>query len=288
MDSFGHVANVPHLSLARVGMDCRIALLVFIFGVSGCQLTANNTSPAPPFDPSKSVVAKAKDGPKRKPQPAMLVGLAQVREEQASSLTDSTSQVKMRDEARQLYQEAIKLDPKHLPAYLGLAGVYLRLNDHERAVETCTKALKQFPQDGMLWQQLAMCHNAHKDWDEAIKCLQKALEFEPENMQFAQTLGLTLARAGRIDDSIAVLSKCYGPAHAHFTVARMLHHMDQLEPCKDQLRQALASSPDHQAARDMLAALETPGAGNPGPAAPAQEPGPGEQPAVTLELRPAE
>lgn len=244
-------------------MDCRTAfLLVALVSVGGCQLFNNNSvkmpqQPAPEPTPT-SVISKAKEGTKRKPQPATLVTLAKVREEQAETTVETEGQVRLRDEARQLYQEAIKVDPKHMPAYSGLTRVYLRLNEPERAIETCTKAIKQDPKNGAGYIELAMCHNARKDWEQAIKALNKALELDPENRQYLQTLGFTQARAGRFDESVATLSKGYGPAHAHFTVARMLRHMNQLDHCKDQLRRALQADPNHQASRDMLTALETP------------------------------
>jgi tetratricopeptide (TPR) repeat protein len=247
-------------------MDCRTcglwALgLSMTLGSFGCQhlFPSTNTATSKSAEPTvqTSFLQSTK---KRKPQAATLVALAKVREDRAGEVKETEVQVKLRDEARELYQEAIKIDAKHLPGYLGLARVYTRLNDYDRAIEIFSKATKQFPKNGQVWHDLAMCHNSRKDWDKGIECLTNALELDPENRQHAQTLGLTLARAGRLEDSLAVLSKGYGEAHAHFTVARMLHHMNQLDSCKEQLRLALQADPDLRPAREMLTALEGPSA----------------------------
>ena len=68
--------------------------------------------------------------------------------------------------------------------------------------------------------------------------------------------GLTLARAGHYDDSYAGLAKLMGPAKPHFYVARMLHHVNQTDACKQHLRQALEQKPDYGEAREFLTYLE--------------------------------
>ena len=164
------------------------------------------------------------------------------------------------DLARSDYQEVIKLDPKHLPAYQGLARMYLKLGQKDRALETINQALAQAPRDANLLYDLALCQLCRRDYNEAETTLRRALEIDPENRQFRKQLGLTLAREGQFDRSIEVLTQVYaGPAYAHYLVARMLDGVfGQPEACKEHLRLALAANPNLNEARSLLSEMENP------------------------------
>jgi len=226
-------------------------------GAAGCQTTTTTVATGPnAHAPSGAVIAKSNEPP-RKPKAETIVTLAKTRADQGDDKNQTSEmQIKWRDEARKYYQEALKLDANCISAYRGLAQVYLKLNDSDRAIETIHTAIKLNPKSGTLWSDLAMCHNCRKEFEQAVQCLNKAIELEPENRQFARTLGLTLARSGRIEPSLAVLGKAYGQDNAHYTVARMLYQLNQDDACKEQLRLALAANPNHRDAREMLSTLE--------------------------------
>lgn len=72
----------------------------------------------------------------------------------------------------------------------------------------------------------------------------------------SKNLGMCLARAGQTDEALLVLMRVEGEAQAHYTVARMMHHMKQDEASKKYARQALVADPKLEGARQLLAELE--------------------------------
>src|SRR5262249_23122306 len=157
------------------------------------------TSPSPiPISeiPPNAVVQKPAEGPKRPPMPGTVVSLARIKERAADEGKDRAQQMKLYDETRQLYQNALKIDANCRDATQGLARVYTRLEDYPHALETYQKALDKNPNDHGMWFDLGSCHNRKKDFARAVPCFSKALQLDPENRQYMTTLGFTLAYAG--------------------------------------------------------------------------------------------
>lgn len=165
-----------------------------------------------------------------------------------------------REQARKSYQKALKLDPKCLAAYLGLASVYQEMDDYDRAIATYQQALKEFPKSAVLWHQFGMCQARRKNWDEAIASLRSAHELDVENRSFINALGFCMARAGRIDDSYAFFEQTLGEARAHYNVARVLHHLNKPDECLAHLNMALKANPNLDEAKQLLAELQNPSA----------------------------
>jgi tetratricopeptide (TPR) repeat protein len=225
---------------------------------SGCVAT-QPTSPSTPADPPPhATVQKASDGPKRPPLPGTVVALAIIKERDADRCKDPTQQMKLYDEARQYFQEALKIDAKYRDAIQGLARVYTRLEDFPHALDIYQKALDKTPQDHGLWFDLGMCYSHKKELAQALSCFQKALELDPENRLYMKKLGFMLARVGQTEQGLAVLTRAMGTALAHYNVARMMDHMGQPEQCRQHLQLALEANPNLDQARDMLTATETP------------------------------
>ncbi len=270
-------------------MDCRTSplmalVLVLGLGSGGCMTTQTTQTPQPlsgtqnskealrgdlakgdvvrgglPDPPPGTVVKKAKEGPKRQAPPSIAVALAVIKEREAERARDNPEQqMKLRDAARLFYQEALRVDPDYQEAIAGLARVYTRLGEFNRAIDLYTKALAKHPGDAKLWFGVGMCHNCNKDFQQGARCLAKALELDPENRQYMQNLGFTLGRAGEWDESLVYLTRALGPAGAHLNLAKMLMHLRQPEQCQQHLRLALQADPSLEEARQMLVRLDPP------------------------------
>src|SRR5262245_30928432 len=165
-------------------------------------------------------------------------------------------QAQFREEAKLAYLKAIEVDPKYLPAHVGLARLQMRCEDYAGALATYDKALKVAPQDASLWHERGLCSCRQKNWAEAVTCMQKAVELSPGNGQYGTALGYTLGKAGRFPESLAVLTKIEGEAKAHYDVARRLQHANQTELAKQHVAFALSKDPNLAGARQLLDALE--------------------------------
>jgi tetratricopeptide (TPR) repeat protein len=245
-------------------MDCRMSLLAALVLALGSGCVSTQQSAPTAINPSEAtarvVVQKPKEGPKRPPLPGTVVSLALIKEREGDKAKDAAEQMKLYDEARQYYQEALRIDSTYRDAIQGLARVYSRMNDYEHAFDTYRKALDKTPKDHGMWFDMGMCYNRKKDLAQAIGCFQKALELDLENRQYRITLGFTLARAGQTEQGLALLTRALGSAMAHYNMARLMHHMGNADQCRHHLHLALQTNPGLEQARDMLAALEGPGA----------------------------
>jgi tetratricopeptide (TPR) repeat protein len=199
----------------------------------------------------------AKEGPPRTPKAATCVAFGTFREREAADPKKTPAErMALREQARKAYQQALEIDPKHLPAYQSLARLYVALNDCEHAQATYRKALKKFPKEASLWYDQGMCDARLKQWDAALESLREAVKLEAEDQTYVKALGFLLARMGRRDDSVACLAKVVGPAMAQYEVARMMLHLQQTDLCKQHLHLALQAKPDLEAAQQLLARLE--------------------------------
>ena len=243
-------------------MDCRQSLvwgLGLLFGCAGC-VSPQGPLPTGVVNPP-IVTKKEQDLPKRNLKPETLVAFGRYREGDAADekLPESTRR-QLLTQGRQAYQQAIKQDPNCLPAYLGLAHLYITEEDYNRAFDTYHKAIQRNPMAPEAWYALGMCHARKKEWEPALSALKKAVELDPENREYTRTLGLCLARAGHSDESVAWLSKVMNQADAYYNVGRMLHHLHQEEEGKRFVQMALQMNPDLAVAREFLAHLDNPAA----------------------------
>ena len=197
------------------------------------------------------------NGPKKPPTPAMCVAAGDYFMHQAVQGLDSTPLLKQQthDSARKAYQQAIRVDPKLLTGYLGLAHLYIKLEDYDHALATYQKALQVAPANPLLWYEQGMCYCRKKEFPNGAQALRKAVELDPENRQYADFLGYTLAIMGRYDESLACFAKVHPAAKARYRLALILEHLKQPELCKQHLQLALQLDPQLDEARTMLAKL---------------------------------
>jgi tetratricopeptide (TPR) repeat protein len=250
-------------------MDGRMSVLALL-GLSlvcgGCVTSHEKTVAL--RDQSEATPANPKlDGKKPVPQ-RLLLAFADMKERDADTAKEPDTQARLRDEARRGYQEMLKAEPDNIEAQRGLARVYTRMGDYERAMETFNKALAKHPKDVNLWYDLGMLHNRRKEWTEGVRCFNKALEIDPQNQRCLKAMGFTLARAGQVEQSITYLTRAMGSsAAARYHAARMLLHLGEQDPteqavrteqARQQLRMAVRENPNDERARELLANLESP------------------------------
>ena len=176
----------------------------------------------------------------------------------------------MLDLARMRYLRALKQDHKHKGALLGLARMYAKLGDREKAGEAYKKYIEFYPKDGDVYHEIAMRQAQWKDWENAVRWCEVALKQDPENRAYRKTMGFCQARAGRWEEAFATLCQIMPEAQARHNLAGLLDHMNQTEACKAQLRLAVQADPDYAPAKEFLAGLE----GVPPAATPGTEPNP--------------
>jgi Tfp pilus assembly protein PilF len=255
----------------RIDMDCRTTLglaLCLLGGAAGCQHQVVSGldpvhSPMPlqagekPPDPSQ--IKKLSALPKKDPPALVVVKLADFKAGEAFSADiPPDRQQRMRDEARDDYQRALKIDPKCLPAHQGLARLYMAMEDYGRAAETYQKALEVAPKVAPLWYELGRCLNYQKNRGQALECLNRAVQLEPENRDYLNTLGVLLAQVGRYQESLDCFVRSSGDSLGHYRLARTLQHLQQPELSRQYLEVALQKNPNLAMAQAMRTEMDGP------------------------------
>jgi tetratricopeptide (TPR) repeat protein len=201
----------------------------------------------------------ARDHGKSKPTAEIYVAYGRLCEGQSVEPKMPTLQQQaMRDEARRSYQKAIEIEPNASSGYLALGEYYMATDDLERALQVCQNGLKKQPKEPKLWSQQGFCQCRKKNWEAAVESFRKANQLDRDNREYATELGYCLARAGRVEESLACLTQVLGAAQAHYNVARMLERLNRPDLSKQHLQLALQVRPDLAPAQEMLARLEGP------------------------------
>lgn len=252
-------------------MDGRTSRWLILAGLlvssTGCMTTATgqanqaaltNMNAKKAFEELAGNPNSRRSGDKKLPSADLAVAWGKLKEQGADAAKQNPDQqMRQLDDARRSYLDACTADANHIEAWRGLARVYVAMGDYERGFETYRKATAKHPANLPLWQDWGMAHNRRKDFAEAAKCFQKALEIDPENREVQRTLGYTLARAGQIEQSLAHLTRALGSSAAHYNVARMCMHLQQRDQALIHLRLSVRENPNYEDARTLLAQLES-------------------------------
>jgi tetratricopeptide (TPR) repeat protein len=200
-----------------------------------------------PFEPSNQP---------KPPSADTLVAIADVRLDAAfDAQTSVGDRAELLGHARDGYQLALRTDPKHAGAILGLARYYARTEQRDSAVEMFKKYLTLYP-EAEVAREVALVHAHWKDWPGAVKWCEYALKIDPENREAKKTLGFCLARAGKWDEAFATLCRVMPEAQARLNLAGVLDHVGRADDAKVQLRLALKADETYTPARDLLRELE--------------------------------
>lgn len=260
---------------------CRLVgrvLSLCVVGAIGCS-SANKTPPGPNLsalpkpklmmpESGQSTVHRAvstvSDVKKKEPKAMTLVALGSYRDQLAANPELAFAEAEqIRSQARQAYQEALKLDPKCTAAHIGLAKSYVAIEDAQQAFAMYAKALEAVPNDAALWYEKALTHARFKDFDGAVASMQRCIQIDPDNRLYKRTMGLTLARAGRLEDATNTLRSCMKEEEVYFTMARMCQHLERADLAKEYLAMSLKAHPTYMPAHEMMAGLNHPQTANP-------------------------
>ena len=233
----------------------KLAGFLFAAGL-GCSEQSQVTV-SPESVPPHAKIVKADDLPKRTPKASTCVAFGDLRVKGViQGDFKGPEREPALEQARKAYEQAMRIDPKNIDAYQGLAQVHQLSGDYNGALAVYHKGLKVDSGAASLWYDMGMCEARHGDWKTAVENLAKASNLEPENRTYTKSLAFALARTGRSEESVACFKKVMDESQARYNVARLLHHFNQDELSARQLQLALQSNPNNQPALELLAELE--------------------------------
>lgn len=158
-------------------------------------------------------------------------------------------------EAKDHYQKALKLDPKHVPAIVGLARLQDRQGNMAAATKLYTDAIAKQPREAALYNDLGLCHARRKNFSQAVSAMNKAVEIEPRRQLYRNNLAMVLVETNRADLAVEHLSAVNDPAIAHYNVGYLLQKRGQNAAALSHFQQAVKLNPEYQPAQQWVAKL---------------------------------
>ncbi len=109
-------------------------------------------------------------------------------------------------EAEENYRRALALDPNRAPTCAGYANLLAQMGRFDEAVENYAKAAELDPLAENVWFKWAMALLRSGQVSESVPKFRKAIEIDPDNAEVRASLAQALRELGRTDEGLAELS----------------------------------------------------------------------------------
>lgn len=161
------------------------------------------------------------------------------------------------ENARINYHKALEMKPHHLGALLGLARLFDRQGQLDRASEHYLEATKHHPSEAAAYNDLGLCYARQAKYDEAVQALSRATELQPDRALYRNNIATVFVVQGRIDEALAQLTDAHGAAVAHYNVGYLLNKRGQTRQALEQFSLALQADPSMTSAQEWIDSLST-------------------------------
>jgi tetratricopeptide (TPR) repeat protein len=216
--------------------------------------------PPGPLPPPPLETAAASGDKKKGISPETLTTFAKVQVDAAFLERPQAETDQLLDEARTRYQKVLTKDPKNAEALRGLAELYTRARDKEKAIATYQTLVAAHPKDHGAAHAMALACASFDEWVAALGAAEYALSLDPENRRYQKTYGKCLVWAGQADRALEAFVKVMPEAEARFTLGKLLMQGGQPELGRQQLDLAVKADPSFEPAREALAKFDSPAA----------------------------
>ncbi|MBA4019100.1 MAG: hypothetical protein C0483_18185 [Pirellula sp.] len=221
------------------------------FGVmSGLKKLGDTVSSPFKKTPEKKTPPVAEDDPVQltsktaPPGPSLYVSLAKLQEKAGKN-----------ESALEKYNQALEIDPKYLPALLGIARLHDRTGDYEKALAAYTKATVVHPESAAAFNDLGLCYARADRMTESVTALQRAVALDGEKALYRNNLATVLVEVGRSDEAYRTLVKIHGEGIAHYNVGYLLNKRGEKQRALEQFRLAAKVDPNLAPAKQWIEML---------------------------------
>jgi len=158
--------------------------------------------------------------------------------------------------AVQQYEEALKIDEKHLPSLYRLGVVHAKMTSYDNAVEAWKKYIKLTDGSGVGYSNLGYTYELAGRLGDAETTYKAGIALDPDGEPCRVNYGLMLARLGRASEATLQLQTVLAPAEVHYNLASVYEQLGRKEQAKVEYNKSIELDPELQDARTRLAALE--------------------------------
>ncbi len=159
------------------------------------------------------------------------------------------------DGAIAAYEKALEIDPKHLPALMGLAHLYDRKAKYDKAISLYQRAIAAYPKSSTTHNDLGICYCRKGMYEESLSELKRAINLSPERQLYRNNIATLLVELNRIDEAYDQLKEVHGEAVAHYNLGCLLVNKKRNADASEQFSLALAHRPDLKEAQIWIAKL---------------------------------
>lgn len=195
-------------------------------------------TPVTPADDPTSLATEAK------PSPELYVSMGLLMEQQGRAA-----------EAERRYQQALKLNPKHLGAMVALARLKDRQDEFQEAVRLYQQAAQAHPDQAAVLNDLGLCYARRKRLSEAAAQLERAVQLSPKEARYRNNLATVLVEMGDVDRAFAHLAAVHGEAVAYYNLGYLMHKKGEPKAAAVLFGKALQVDPSLSEARIWLERL---------------------------------
>ena len=115
---------------------------------------------------------------------------------------------KMLEKAQKAYEEAMRLQPQFVPAYINYSNFLMNQSKNKEAFEILEKGIKNVPGMGILHHALGLWYVRDKKSDKATQELKKAAQLDVTNARFAYVYAISLGKT-EPKKAIEILEEAY-------------------------------------------------------------------------------
>jgi len=165
------------------------------------------------------------------------------------------------DEAMRCYKTAIELSPLNVVRYQVASDVLLRENKIDAAILILEIANQSGLESHFIFARLGDCYFKKKDYNKAIRYLRRAVNGEPDNLSFQNSLAICHRDAGEFEEALSVynliLRKDNDNCTVMFNKSLLLIMMDRKEDALKLLKRVIQKQPDYKKAIDKINELSS-------------------------------
>jgi tetratricopeptide (TPR) repeat protein len=107
------------------------------------------------------------------------------------------------EKALELYEEALHLDPQHLPSLEGQARCLVHLEHTREALTLYRRILDRDPKHTFAWEAIARIQAADRSWRECLETLEHVLRLRPNDSAALELKGDALTNLGRRPEALS-------------------------------------------------------------------------------------
>ncbi len=163
------------------------------------------------------------------------------------------------DEAVELYQQALRVQPDFIQAHFYLANTFTKQGKLDEAVELYQQALRIQPDFIQAHFYLANTFTKQDKFDQAVESYQKVLKLQPDFTQAHFFLANAFKKQGKLDLAVESCQKVLKLkpdfTQAHFFLANLLKQQGKFQQSFESYQQVLKLKPDFAEAYNNLGNL---------------------------------